>query len=559
MSSRLPIVLASVVCLAGSTWAGTWYVNGAAAAGGNGQAWASAYQRVQDALAVAQPGDQVWVAQGTYIPGDATSPRSVTFQIPSSVKLYGGFAGGETTLAQRDWVAHETILSGDLLQDDLPGFVNRSDNCYHVVQITSAGANCGFDGFTVRGGNADGTGTAGMAGGLYVPNTTVPLLRFANLRFVDNSALEVGGGVGMHVDLDFLDTLFEGNHAGSGGGLYSDSSDVTLIRCVLRSNVATGFGGGCYIEDFGTANLSNCLVTGNTAAYVGGVFGIYPNIYVRSCTVAANHALGIGGLACDGFGAMYVYDSIVWGNTDTLNPGLYEQQLDFYGVVTSFTAVQGGSAPWNQDPRWVDPLGADGIAGTADDDLRLSCLSPYIDAGSNAVAGGGGLDVSGGPRLLDDPAVAGVGLIVDLGAYEFSCGCAGAQNYCSALPNTSGNSASIGWSGSTSIFANGLTLSVSGAPPLKNGLFFYGSAQTNLPWGDGLRCVGGSLQRLAVLQTDAGGAASLPLDFTQYPLSSGAHALLQGSVWNFQFYFRDPLGGPAGWNSSDALEVNFCP
>jgi hypothetical protein len=119
--------------------------------------------------------------------------------------------------------------------------------------------------------------------------------------------------------------------------------------------------------------------------------------------------------------------------------------------------------------------------------------------------------------------------------------------------------AAIGWSGSTSLFANALTLNASGAPPLKNGLFFYGSAQVNLPWGDGLRCVGGSLQRLAVLQTDASGAASCPLDFTQPPLSSGPHALLPGSVWNFQFYFRDPLGGPAGWNSSDALEVGFCP
>jgi len=100
---------------------------------------------------------------------------------------------------------------------------------------------------------------------------------------------------------------------------------------------------------------------------------------------------------------------------------------------------------------------------------------------------------------------------------------------------------------------------VSGAPPLKNGLFFYGSAQASVPWGDGMRCVGGSLQRLALLRTDASGAASSPLDFAQFPLSSGPHALLAGSVWNFQFYFRDPLGGPAGWNSSDALEVGFCP
>jgi len=26
----------------------------------------------------------------------------------------------------------------------------------------------------------------------------------------------------------------------------------------------------------------------------------------------------------------------------------------------------------------------------------------------------------------------------------------------------------------------------------------------------------------------------------------------------FQFWFRDPLGGPAGFNFSDGLEVEFC-
>src|SRR5882672_9847462 len=113
MSSRFLVLSAFLVCLSNSVQAGTWYVDHNAGAGGNGQSWASAYQRVQDALAVAQSGDQVWVVQGTYLPGDASSPRSVTFQIPSNVALYGGFAGGETLLSQRDWIAHETILSGD--------------------------------------------------------------------------------------------------------------------------------------------------------------------------------------------------------------------------------------------------------------------------------------------------------------------------------------------------------------------------------------------------------------------------------------------------------------
>ena len=173
--------------------------------------------------------------------------------------------------------------------------------------------------------------------------------------------------------------------------------------------------------------------------------------------------------------------------------------------------------------------------------------------------------VAGSSILRSSPARStpdqGVGTapIVDIGPYEFVCGCDEATSYCSALPNTSGLPAEIGWSGSTSILANSFTLHVSQGPPLKNGLFYYGPSQAAVPWGDGIRCVGGSLQRLTVIQLDTNGVASFPLDFSQAPAGSGPHQLFPGDTSNFQFYFRDPLGGPAGWNYSDALSVSFCP
>lgn len=68
------------------------------------------------------------------------------------------------------------------------------------------------------------------------------------------------------------------------------------------------------------------------------------------------------------------------------------------------------------------------------------------------------------------------------------------------------------------------------------------------------------LQRLQpVLVTDAQGAATVPLDFTTPPVSSGPFAVTPFSTWNLQFWYRDPLGGPAGFNFSDGLEVTFCP
>ena len=60
---------------------------------------------------------RIWIAEGIYTPSAELMPgdaRSASFRLVNGVTLYGGFAGGESTLAQRDPPAHETILSGDL-------------------------------------------------------------------------------------------------------------------------------------------------------------------------------------------------------------------------------------------------------------------------------------------------------------------------------------------------------------------------------------------------------------------------------------------------------------
>jgi hypothetical protein len=139
------------------------------------------------------------------------------------------------------------------------------------------------------------------------------------------------------------------------------------------------------------------------------------------------------------------------------------------------------------------------------------------------------------------------------------CECV-ATNYCLASNNTSGNIATISANGSHSLTLNAFTLEVQGAAIQKFGLFFYGATQAQIFLGEGMLCISAPIQRLQpVLVTDAQGAAVLPLDFTMPPFDSGAFTVNPFSTWNFQFWFRDPLGGPAGFNFSDGLEVTFCP
>lgn len=136
-----------------------------------------------------------------------------------------------------------------------------------------------------------------------------------------------------------------------------------------------------------------------------------------------------------------------------------------------------------------------------------------------------------------------------------------ATPFCSATVNSTGAAAAIGSTGDTSISSNSLQLTASNLPPNETTLFFYGNAQVQASFGDGLRCVGGMTVRLNPSISSSGqGTVSRDLDFTAPPLASGAGMISPGSTWNFQLWFRDSMGpGGTGFNLSDGLEILFCP
>src|SRR5690606_30073473 len=83
----------------------------------DGSDWANAHLRLQDALANPACGE-IRVARGVYTPDDAGDP-AISFAIRPGQRVYGGFAGVETSLGQRDPAAHRTVLSGDIGRDDV--------------------------------------------------------------------------------------------------------------------------------------------------------------------------------------------------------------------------------------------------------------------------------------------------------------------------------------------------------------------------------------------------------------------------------------------------------
>ena len=84
-----------------------YYVDSAAMGTHNGASWATAFDSVQPALKVANNGDTVFIAKGTYLPTNTTD-RSKYFSLPSGVRLLGGYPTGG---GARDIEQYKTILS----------------------------------------------------------------------------------------------------------------------------------------------------------------------------------------------------------------------------------------------------------------------------------------------------------------------------------------------------------------------------------------------------------------------------------------------------------------
>ena len=174
-----------------------------------------------------------------------------------------------------------------------------------------------------------------------------------------------------------------------------------------------------------------------------------------------------------------------------------------------------------------------------------------IDGGRDAT-GDGLMDVLAGDPG-DDTAGTDAGRV---SLSTFGCLDPAPTNHCTALANSTGLPAAMSWQGSVSIIDNSFRLLALDCPPNEFGLFFYGATPTQLSVGDGNLCVAPPIFRLPVVNTGAG-AASWLLDFGAPPNPPGQ--ISPGETWHFSFWYRNPSGGPAGYNFADGLRASFCP
>ncbi len=202
----------------------------------DGTSWQHAFRSLPAAMSVAQPGDVIRVAGGTYRP-TPTNNRSISIQLRSGIEVLGGYAGNanQSSPDSRDTAAYRSILSGDI---GIPG--DDSDNSYHVVVASAVDATGILDGFVITGGNADASPDHVTGGGMLIRNAS-PTVR--NCTFSNNIACDAGGGLAIATASPALtDCVFETNVARRGGGIYAATGSPTLTRCDFVGNAAAQYG-----------------------------------------------------------------------------------------------------------------------------------------------------------------------------------------------------------------------------------------------------------------------------------------------------------------------------
>jgi hypothetical protein len=339
-----------------------------------------------------------------------------------------------------------TRTSGDIFQEQIGG----GAWCESSSAIVS---NC------VISGNAAGDSGGGAFGG------TLKLCVLAG-----NSVPSVGGGA---YNSMLNDCTITGNYAGWGGGgsgaFWWDPSSITLNHCTLSGNLSANVGGGAYggvlnlcvlssnlvvkitgdgasggadsseldgcllsgnQADYGggaqSCNLQNCVVTNNYATWDGG--GVR-SCYDVNCTIIDNTAGRTGG----GADSSELDNCIIYFNATLSNANYSLDTCSFnYSCTTPFP--DNGTGNFADDPFFADSAGGD---------LHLQSNSPCVNAGRNSYVTHAN-DFDGKPRII--------GLVVDVGAYEFPTPVAIAASYTNVTIGFTVNFTSQIYAGTVSSF-----------------------------------------------------------------------------------------------------------
>jgi hypothetical protein len=295
-----------------------YYVNKTASGQQTGINWQDAFTELHNALQLAQNGDEIWVAQGLYLPDSGTTHRNRYFELHSGVKLLGGFAGTEITSSERDPELHNTVLSGNIGNP-----MDSTDNAFTVLYMALPNPDTYVSGFILEHGYAQSDTSFGnispsrSGGALYIlANKGEAYPVFDRCVFRNNYAGGHGGAVmvrslqSLGSSPQFRYCKFLNNRCGYDGGAvwFQGGSEVErgveFYYCDFIGNragniPATRAGGVYYWKNIGrdTLEFNNCRMISNSARGIAGFLATdcsvpEKHISIDSCYISKNFVPG---------------------------------------------------------------------------------------------------------------------------------------------------------------------------------------------------------------------------------------------------------------------------
>ncbi|MBK7643191.1 MAG: VCBS repeat-containing protein [Planctomycetes bacterium] len=261
--------------------------------------------------------------------------------------------------------------------------------------------------------------------------------------------------------------------------------------------------------------------------------------------------------------------------TSTSAPYTYDSGTIANGGTFAFTFVTPGTYNFNSGPGGFS--GSVSVSGSASAAIATYSGGQIYRFRMNDTAGGAGVqlayelrfrDWAGNVRVTDTRRVTlgntGTNYCSGDGSLATACPCGNfgsAGNGCANSANAAG--AHLSASGSTA--PDSVVLQSSGELPTVLSIFLQGNASNaaGAVFGDGVRCVAGSLKRMYT-HNAVGGTVSAPQGGDASITTRSAQlgdVILSGSTRFYQVYYRDPnlafCSAPAGdsWNVSNGVSI----
>ena len=301
--------------------------------------WASAAAVIQDAVDVADPGDEIILTNGVYQTGGRLVSGAITNRVAVTKPIIVRSVNGPTV----------TFIQGH----QVPGATNGS-GAVRCVYLTNGAV---LAGLTLNGGATANAGDYYLeesGGGVWCASGSATV---SNCVLSGNSAAGAGGGA---YGGTFIGCTFTANTGGFGGAAGFKS---ILNNCVLSGNKG-GFGGATY-----DCTLNNCALSGNSANEGGGVY--YGTL--QNCSVTGNSAW----LSAGGASQANLNNCILYYNTAPADPNFNLSTTLNYCCTTPLPGL--GTGNLTAEPEMASAS-------------HLSALSPCRGAGNAAYAKGTDID-----------------------------------------------------------------------------------------------------------------------------------------------------------------------